>query len=245
MTGPAGALRMIGQLTDASNATFVAADEADQRWVYKPVAGESPLWDFPAGTLGRREVAAFALSDALGLDIVPPTFWCEGPLGEGSAQRWVDGAPTPLIDLLEPEELTDAWLPILLANTQDGRQVVLAHRDDARLRKVAIFDALVNNADRKASHLIANGEALRGVDHGVSMHVEPKLRTVLWGWADEPLTEDELVLVRQAAGVGDPLAPGLDDDEWAALIGRAEALFAAGEMPSPDGRRPAIPWPPL
>lgn len=245
MSGPAGRLRLVGRLTDASNATFLAADEAEAHWVYKPVAGEAPLWDFPEATLSRREVAAYAVSEALGFGVVPTTVWCDGPLGEGSAQAWVEGEPTDLIGLLPPEELTADWLPVLAVSTEDGDPLVLAHRDDPRLRAVALFDVLVNNADRKASHLIADGDAVRGVDHGVSLHVDPKLRTVLWGWTGDQLTAEELALVKSVASLGAPLAPGLDDEEWAALVDRASGLFAAGEMPRPGRERPAIPWPPL
>ena len=126
------------------------------------------------------------------MDLVPLTVWVDGPLGEGSAQQWVEGGATDLIDLLRPEDLTEAWLPILSAVTEDDQPVVLAHRDDPRLRAVALFDALLNNADRKASHLIDRGGALAGVDHGVSLHVEGKLRTVIWGWAGDPLSPEEL-----------------------------------------------------
>lgn len=245
MTSPQGDLRLIGRLVGASNGTFLGLDEAGGRWVYKPVAGEAPLWDFPDGTLGRREVAAYALSSALGLDLVPLTLWVEGPLGEGSAQAWVEGEPTGLIDLLRPEELTEAWMPILSAVTQDDQPVVLAHRDHPLLRKVALFDALLNNADRKAGHLIDRGDSLAGVDHGVSMHTEDKLRTVLWGWAGDPLDEGERALIAEVAALTAPLAPGLADEEWEALVARADALLASGRLPEPSGLRPGIPWPPL
>ncbi|MCG6568654.1 SCO1664 family protein [Tessaracoccus sp. ZS01] len=245
MTGPSGALQVVGRLVDASNATFLAVDEEEAHWVYKPVAGEAPLWDFPMATLGRREVAAYALSEELGFGVVPLTVWCEGPLGEGSAQRWVDGAPTPLIDLLEPTDVDETWLPILTGLNAEDLPVVLAHRDDPRLRALALFDALLNNSDRKASHVITHGDALAGVDHGVSLHPDNKLRTVLWGWAGDPLTEDELSIVALAAGIDAPLAPGLTDEEWAALTGRAEAMLAEGAMPRPSERWPSIPWPPI
>lgn len=245
MTGPSGALRLVGRLVDASNGTFLAADDRDVHWVYKPVTGEAPLWDFPMGTLGRREVAAHALSQALGLGVVPLTVWADGPLGEGSAQRWVDGPPTELIALLDPVDVDEGWLPILTGLNGDEQPVVLAHRDDAQLRTVALFDVLLNNSDRKASHVIARDGGLSGVDHGVSLHTDPKLRTVLWGWAGDPLTDDELAVVSNAAALEGPLAPGLADEEWAALVARAESLLAEGVMPHPSQRWPSIPWPPL
>lgn len=242
---PAGELIAKGRLVDASNATFLAVDEAEKLWLYKPVAGEAPLWDFPDGTLGRREVAAYAVSAAAGFDVVPPTVWVDGPFGEGSAQEWLDGTATALVDLIAPEALTRDWLPVLEARTQADEPVLLAHRDDPRLRRIALFDVLVNNADRKASHLIEADVRVAGVDHGVTFHVEDKLRTVLWGWAGSPLSEAELALVARVAALNEAPAPGLDDDEWAALTARAEAILAAGSLPLPSGRWPAIPWPPL
>jgi uncharacterized repeat protein (TIGR03843 family) len=229
MTGPQGELRLVGRLVEASNGTFLAEDEAAARWVYKPVAGEAPLWDFPPETLGRREVAAYRLSEHLGLGLVPETVWCDGPLGEGSAQAWIDGAPTDLVGLLRPEDVTEAWLPIVAGATEDG----------------ATFDALLGNSDRKGAHLIADGEHVLGVDHGVSLHVEDKLRTILWGWAGDPLTDDERSLLDVARGIAVPLAPGLADEEWEALRARADAILAAGALPVPSGRWPSIPWPPL
>ena len=245
MTGPQGDLRLVGRLIDASNGTFLAADDDGARWVYKPVAGESPLWDFPNETLGRREVAAFRLAEALRLDVVPLTVWVDGPLGEGSAQQWVDGEATNLIDLLRPEDVTSAWMPVVSGVDQDDRPVVLAHRDDPRLRQIALFDVLLNNSDRKASHIIADGDRLVGVDHGVSLHVEDKLRTVLWGWAGDPLTEEELRLVSRAAELSLDGIIGLSGAEADAWIQRAEALLTTGTFPSPSGNWPAIPWPPL
>ncbi|MBK7821500.1 MAG: SCO1664 family protein [Tessaracoccus sp.] len=245
MTGPQGELRLVGRLVEASNGTFLAEDESRVRWVYKPVAGEAPLWDFPSETLGRREVAAYALSEELGLEIVPETVWCEGPLGEGSAQAWIDGEPSDLIGLMPPEQLTEAWMPIVAGTTEDGATVVLAHRDDPRLRRVALFDALLNNSDRKGAHLIADGERVRGVDHGVSLHVDDKLRTILWGWAGDPLTDDERAILALAREITAPIAPGLAEEEWAAFRGRAAAILAADAFPTPSGRWPSIPWPPL
>lgn len=239
-------LSLVGRLVDASNGTFLARDEDDESlWVYKPVAGEAPLWDFTEATLGRREVAAYALSEHLGLGVVPLTVWVDGPLGEGSAQAWVEGEATELIDLISPEALTEEWMPVLAAETEDGEPILLAHRDDPRLRAVALFDALLNNSDRKASHLIADGERLAGVDHGVSLHVDDKLRTVLWGWAGDPLTAEEQAICAATARLDSPLAPGLHDDEWAALSARATAMLEAGAFPLPSGRWPSIPWPPL
>lgn len=245
MTGPSGELRLRGRLVDASNATFLADDELGRAWLYKPVAGEAPLWDFPTGTLGRREVAAFALSEALDLGVVPLTVWVDGPLGEGSAQEWLEGGPTDLVDLLSPEELGDGWLPVLEARTGNDEPVFLAHRDDPRLRAIALFDALINNSDRKASHLIAVGEHVAGVDHGLTLHSDDKLRTVLWGWAGDAVTAEEQSLLRRVGDLAMPLSPGLGDGEWEALAARAGSILAEGRLPHPSGRWPGIPWPPM
>lgn len=245
MTGPAGRLRVVGRLVDASNATLLALDEEDARWVYKPVVGEAPLWDFPSATLSRREVAAYALSEMLGVGLVPETVWVDGPLGEGSAQAWVDGDTSDLVDLLRPEDVTGEWLPVLAAHLSDGSPVVLAHRDDGRLRSVALFDALLNNSDRKAGHILADGGRLAGIDHGVSLHVEDKLRTVLWGWAGEPLQPAEIAVAEAAAALDVAPAPGLSDEEWEALRDRADSLLANGCLPLPSERWHRIPWPPI
>lgn len=243
--GPSGRLRLLGRLADASNGTFLAIDDDAVAWVYKPVAGEVPLWDFPRHTLSRREVAAYAISEELGLGIVPLTLWHDGPAGEGSLQRWIEASRSDLVDLLRPEDVTQDWLPVVAGTDQDGLPVVLCHRDDERLRAMALFDAVINNSDRKAAHIISEGESLRGVDHGVSLHVEPKLRTVLWGFAGSPFTVGELGLLDEVAGWTRPLADGLVEEEWKALSERARALRSAGSFPRPGGGWPSIPWPPI
>ncbi len=245
MSDPTGRLTPVGRLAHASNGTFLVRDEDGVFWVYKPVAGEAPLADFPPGTLGRREVAAYAISEELGLGIVPETLWVDGPFGEGSMQRWVDGEPTGLIGLVPPEAVTELWHPILAAETDDGSPIVLAHRDDERLRRMALFDALLNNADRKASHVIADGERLFGVDHGLCLHAEPKLRTVLWGWCGVPFTESEQGILVRAASLDAPLVPGLAEEEWESLATRAQSLVDKAVFPSPFGTWRDVPWPPL
>lgn len=240
--GPVGPLEVVGRLTEASNATFLTRDETEQLWVYKPVAGEAPLWDFPQGTLGRREVAAHDLSESLGFGVVPLTLWSDGPAGEGSVQAWVDGGIADLVDLLRPEQLDESWLPVVAGVDEHDKPIFLAHRDDPRLRAMCLFDLIINNSDRKAGHIIADGDRIQGVDHGVSMHVADKFRTVLWGFAGEPLTPDEeAVLLGVAALPGPP--EGLSAREWEAMADRAEALRAAGVFPKPSHQWPAIPWP--
>lgn len=240
--GPAGALEVLGRLTEASNATFLTRDGNEKLWVYKPVAGEAPLWDFPHGTLSRREVAAHDLSEALGFGVVPLTLWHDGPAGEGSLQAWIDGEITDTVDLVRPEQLDETWLPVVSGVDERDRPILLAHRDDPRLRAMCLFDLVINNSDRKAGHIIADGDRLFGVDHGVSMHVEDKFRTVLWGFAGEPLSDDEADLLRRVPGVSGP-PEGLSQEEWDAMGERVESLLAAGVFPAPSRQWPAIPWP--
>lgn len=242
---PSGELRLLGRILGASNETFLAADEQDRHWVYKPVVGEKELWDFPEETLGRREVAAFEVSAALGLGVVPVTLWAEGPLGEGSVQEFIDGETCDVVDLLRPEELTHEWMPVASGVDQDGRPMVLAHRDDPRLRSMALFDALINNSDRKVGHIVEAEGRLFGVDHGVSMHVDDKLRTVLWGFAGEPLSDDDRHRLHMATELTVPLSEGLADEEWECLQVRAERLLNEGRYPTPSEEWPPIPWPPF
>ncbi len=237
-----GSLEVVGRLTEASNATFLTRDEAEVLWVYKPVAGEAPLWDFPRGTLSRREVAAYQLSEVLGFGIVPGTVWHDGPAGEGSVQTWVEGELSDLVDLLRPEQLDETWLPVVAGVDERSRPIVLAHRNDARLRAMCLFDLILNNSDRKGGHIIAEGEHIYGVDHGVSMHVADKFRTVLWGFAGHPLSEDEEHMLHRVGPLPGP-PEGLREEEWDAMGRRAETLLSEGVFPGPSDQWPAIPWP--
>jgi uncharacterized repeat protein (TIGR03843 family) len=249
-----GDLEPEGRLVDASNTTlrcWVTLEGVALRCVYKPVAGERPLWDFPDGTLAGREIAAYLVSVETGWDLVPPTVQRDGPLGPGACQLWVEETSTRLVDFLPDRSLPPSWRPIARARSDGGQAYTLAHADDPRLARMAIFDTVVNNADRKGGHvLVADTGQLYGVDHGVCFHVEPKLRTVLWGWAGQPLPEEvDPVLAGLAGAVGGPLgkalAGHLTRTEVAALVARAAALRAAGRFPMPGTRWPAIPWPPI
>lgn len=252
---PQGDLTLVGRLVDASNGTFLARDETEVQWLYKPVRGEAPLRDFPDQTLGRREVAAFQFSAAAGFDLVPPTFWHEGPFGVGSAQLWLEGAATDLVDLVLADQVPSESFGMVIGEDRQGRDVALIHADDPRLRRMALFDVLVNNADRKGSHIIhvahdshdlASPDVIRGVDHGLTFHVDDKLRTVLWGWAGQPLTEQELALVGAGfVAAGEVLGEWLDHDEVTAAEQRAADLLADQRFPAVDDRWPLYPWPPL
>ncbi|MGR6900062.1 SCO1664 family protein [Glutamicibacter sp. BSL13] len=253
MTSPdllAGELTLSGRITTASNATFLGSI-GDTAVVYKPVAGESPLWDFPHGMLAHREVASYLVSQVLGWDVVPHTWLRDGPLGEGMVQLWKEPDPDQNpVDLLPAEEVPQSgWKHVLKGQDETGRIVELVHEDSPALRRMAVFDILVNNADRKGNHILAMPGGHRyGVDHGLTFHREHKLRTVLWGWLGETLTDEEAAGIdRVTGGLGGELGARLDDllsaEEIAALAARCTMLRAAGRFPAPSGQMTAVPWP--
>ncbi|WOP18387.1 SCO1664 family protein [Raineyella sp. LH-20] len=251
---PTPTLRVLGRIRTASNATYLAevdavgVGEAPVRCVWKPVAGERPLWDFPDGTLAAREAAAYALSAAAGFDVVPTTRLVRSSAGEGAVQTWVeiDEDLEDLVGLAPADRIPPGWLGVVDAVDAYGRDVTLVHRDDPRLRRLALFDAVSNNADRKRVHLLPSQGSVLGCDHGLCFHVEPKLRTVLWGWAGACLDREETALLERTRTVAGEVLDGLlTGAEIAAVVVRAEALLAAGALPGPQDTWPSIPWPPL
>ncbi|MCG8969757.1 MULTISPECIES: SCO1664 family protein [Streptomyces] len=252
-----GELTVRGRIREASNAALyctVAHEGREAACIYKPVAGERPLWDFPDGTLAQREVAAYEVSEATGWGLVPPTVLRDGPYGEGMVQLWIDTAPeSELLALVDAEEPGPGWKAVAFAEVDEGRTALLVHADDERLRRLAVLDAVVNNADRKGGHLLpAAGERLYGIDHGVTFHAENKLRTLLWGWAGDPLTAEALAALdalQEALEDGAPLAARLGElitpAELDATRARVGALLESGKHPEPSGEWPAIPWPPV
>jgi uncharacterized repeat protein (TIGR03843 family) len=250
-----GELTVRGRLRDASNAVLrcdVEYQGERAQAVYKPVAGERPLWDFPEGTLAQREVAAYLVSEATGWGLVPPTVLRGGPYGEGMVQLWIDDDPrgARLLALIEAGEPGDGWKAVGFADVGGGRTALLAHADDVRLRRLAVLDAVINNADRKGGHLLtAPGGRLYAIDHGVTFNAANKLRTLLWGWAGDPLPEEAVeVLGRLSAdpdGLATRLAELITAAEVSAFRDRVAALLAAGRHPEPTGGWPAVPWPPI
>lgn len=246
-----GELQLHGRIMPASNATFVG-EIGGVRVVYKPVAGERPLWDFPDGSLAGRERAAYLVSQALGWDVVPETWLRDGPHGPGMVQRWHEPDENQAAVTLVPEgEVPRGWRLVFDGVDGHDQPVSLIHEDSAALRRMAVFDVLVNNADRKGGHVLEMTDGHRyGVDHGVTFHVENKLRTVLWGWSGEALTDEELagvLLVRDQVdgALGEDLAGHLADLEIEALRRRCRRLLERAVLPSPHGEWPAIPWPPF
>lgn len=256
-----GELTILGRIRSASNATFLCEATLDQRsvhCVYKPISGEAPLWDFPDGTLAGRELAAYLISAHLGWNIVPYTITRHGPAGPGMLQLWVeqpgdtaDSEPRPgpdLVDLFPADKLPPGYLPVIRAYDYAGDEVMLMHADDIRLCRMAVFDVLINNADRKGGHVLRDLEGhIYGVDHGVCLHVENKLRTVLWGWAGKPVDDRSLKAVAGLAEaltgeLGDALAEQITSAEITALRRRTHTLLDDPVMPGPNRHRP-IPWP--
>lgn len=224
-----GALSISGRLVDASNATLYASCEVKERTltcIYKPIAGERPLWDFPDGTLANREYLTFLLSHWLGLHLVPPTVLRDGPYGTGMVQLWIDIDES--VDLME-----------------------FFKENHPELRKIALLDLITNNTDRKIGHLIPTVEGrVFGCDHGVTFHEEDKLRTVLWQWSSEPFSTGELETLRLAALLlgaekRDVVLGLIEEEELDAALSRIERALMAGTFPEPSEDWPAVPWPPF
>jgi uncharacterized repeat protein (TIGR03843 family) len=215
----------------SSNYTFLVTVSNGNRQtlaIYKPSRGERPLWDFPSGTLAKREYAAYLVSAALGWPNIPPTILRDGPQGIGAVQLFID--------------------------TVEGEHYFTlrdAHREE--MKRIAAFDAVVNNTDRKGGHVLLSKEgSIWCIDHGVTFHEHPKLRTVIWDFTQEPIPRamlDDLTLLQARLSRPDPLsqslAPLLSAREIDAFCGRIEDLITTGVFPDPPEDWPHIPWPPI
>ena len=231
-------------MVNASNSTLVVEDEQN-RYIYKPESGERPLWDFPDGTLHKRERAAYVMSEILGWNLVPQTELREGPYGVGSLQDWLEAQVT-VVDIFTPGQVPDEWLTVITGIDENGDEVTLAHADDPRLQQIAVFDALINNADRKAGHILTDQEGnLFGIDHGLTFHDEDKLRTVLWHLRGEPIPVELLNDLTRLDGALPVLEQLIHPKEIAALLTRRESLRSQGTFPQPSDDWPAVPWPPF
>ena len=222
----AAGLKIVGRLVDASNATLQAIiEESDPaiKVIYKPIAGEKPLWDFEDGNLASRELAAFIVSDSGGFDVVPFTILRDGPFGLGMVQQWIEIDSN--VDIVE-----------------------FGQSGDKQLKRLALFDAVINNTDRKFGHLLVdNSGKLYGCDHGVAFHKEDKLRTVLWQFAGQDFDQEEIDLLDTLFKIdwNDKLSNFLTNDEIQALYMRIEKLIHQRKFPEPSSSWPAVPWPPV
>jgi uncharacterized repeat protein (TIGR03843 family) len=224
-----GEINVEGRLVDASNATLfvtITHEDREMKAIYKPIAGERPLWDFPDGNLASRERAAYLISEALKVHCVPLTVLRDGPFGVGAVQEWIE------ID--EEIDLEDYF-----------------RQDLPQLRLVALFDALINNTDRKIGHLLPRVDGkLLVCDHGVTFHVEDKLRTVLWQWSGQPLTVEERASIEELLRTIESqeineLSDLLTVTEIAALVERCKSILVSNRFPEPNPNWPHIPWPPF
>lgn len=224
-----GEMKISGRLVDATNATLLAKiieEENEIVCIYKPIAGERPLWDFSSGTLAHREYAAYLVSTFGNFDVVPLTILRDGPYGEGMVQQWITIDES--LDMLE-----------------------FFRRDEPTLRNIALFDAVINNTDRKIGHLLPDVHGkVYGCDHGVTFHTQDKLRTVLWQWAGQPLSESEVSQLQDLRNVltlslGQLLLTFLSSEELDALNMRLDRLLTLQTFPVPSDEWPAVPWPPF
>ena len=224
-----GEISVEGRLVDASNATLfveITLGEQSVNAIYKPISGERPLWDFESGNLASRERAAYLISEATQMSCVPLTILRDGPFGLGMVQEWIE------ID--EDLDLASYF-----------------REDRVELRAIALFDAIINNTDRKIGHLLVkrSGE-LKVCDHGVTFHEDDKLRTVLWQWAGSPFTDSEIEILKklesqlrssELSELNDLLSP----QEISALLARINRLLTEGTFPLPNPDWPSVPWPPF
>jgi len=221
-----GDIKVIGRLIDASNATLmgeIVSPNSSIKVIYKPIAGEKPLWDFQDGNLAFREYCAFLVSELADFNIVPATILRDGPFGLGMVQQWIEIDKT--VDVVE-----------------------FGQSEDSQLRKLALFDSIINNTDRKYGHLLIDShEKLFGCDHGVSFHSQNKLRTVIWQFAGEKFTTEEMALLERTREVdfNGVFENYLTDIEISAFSDRINTLIASGTFPLPSDEWPAIPWPPV
>lgn len=226
-----GELSLEGLLPWSSNYTFlVLAGNPPLQFlaVYKPCQGERPLWDFPNGTLCKREVAAYLVSATLGWDLVPPTVMRDGPHGMGSVQLFIDC-------------------------DQEQHYFTLKDEHEQAFKQMAVFDAILNNTDRKGGHCLVDRDGkIWAIDHGVTFHCEPKLRTVIWDYAGQRIPEewlDDLKRMRNRFMRHDKTAHEIETllsgAEVEAFLGRASELIETGTFPEPNSDWYTVPWPPV
>lgn len=254
-----GELEVIGRIAASSNFSVLArvGGQGGVHVIYKPIRGERPLWDFPEGTLAGREVAAHLVSELGGWQVVPTTILRDGPLGPGAVQQWIGDpfaplAPDRVVDLVPVGRVPEGWVGVIDGETPDGNAVTVAHAVTDDVRSLTVLDAVLNNSDRKGSHCLRDDSGhLWAIDHGVTFHAMPKLRTVLWGWAGEYLTVGDLTRVQAVeaglarAEIRAALDSLLPPEDVEALEDRVARLLRDRRHPLPSRDWPSVPWPAL
>lgn len=242
----------IGQITTASNIALLMQSEnspSPVKAIFKPTSGLRPLWDFPNNDLIEREILTYQLSDKSDLNLIPLTIMREiEPFGIGMLQLWIEDSKVDLVKLFEADRVEKDFLVVLEANDQSGRRVSLGVKDIPWIESLTIFDAVVNNSDRKGSHILtAHDGANWAIDHGVCWHQDYKLRTVNWSKANLPLTENAISALLKVEGaligMESEIVQLLSQIEFDAAMERVADLKASGVFPMPPADWPAIPWP--
>lgn len=236
----------INQISNASNAVFEVTFANNYCYIFKPSLGESPLWDFESGKLWLREYFAYLVLKIAGVSVPETHIIKEGPIGSGLLVRKVISKPEEIVRIVPIEEFEQlSWLKAAEGVNQQNESVRLLHLDDSQLKRIALMDVVINNADRKASHILKNEEGFYAIDHGLTFHQEVKLRTFLWGWAGMPLTTDELFLLENIKNGFQELEPEkyISELELIALTKRFDILLQTKVFPGLPSDRYALPSP--
>lgn len=247
-----GDIEIQGLIPESSNGALKAVlrkDEEEISVIIKPTTLIRPLWDFPEKDLNNRELATFELSEQLKLNFVPVSIKRNIPkIGDCLIQEWIDEVDNQLIIVRSEGEIPKHYKKVINGYDELNKLVSLAHDDDKELRKIAIFDLIINNADRKGGHILKdkNGKVWI-IDHGVTWHQESKLRTILWGWIGEKFENDDLKLLEKAqieiSNWIENRSNLLSIEEMKEAINRIEVVLEEGRFPEPSKDWPAIPWP--
>lgn len=239
-------IEVVGKISSASNATFLVKLLDGSQAVYKPVKGERPLWDFEGRSLGRREMAAFVFLENVDIP-VPTTVWRDDlSFGPGILQSWIEIDEVLAVNIVKVSDVyPKPWINSIVGHDANDQEVALIHRDDSSLRKIALVDLVMNNADRKASHLLHSNEVWFPIDHGLTWHVDFKLRTVLWGWGDLEFDPEEQKFLKRSFSVvaKDSLLDWISIEERDAALDRIETLLESNHWPSPAPSAHVLPWP--
>jgi uncharacterized repeat protein (TIGR03843 family) len=247
-----GEIHIEGLIPDSSNGALQVSIKSDNiilKAIIKPEATIRPLWDFPERDLNNREYATYLLSSELGLDFVPPTVLREiEGIGPTLIQKWIEEIENDSIIVKNPKDIPKEYLKVLEGYDELNKLICLAHADSVFLRNLAIFDLVINNADRKGGHIIKDTtNNFWAIDHGVSWHEEEKIRTILWGWIGNELSNYDLLIIEKSNKI---LHRWLAEDfeyltqfELKAAINRCEKLMSNKVFPQPSKEWPAVPWP--